>query len=370
MEGRLTGEPTVRVAIFHDYFGAIGGGERVVTTLADIFHGDIVTTDTDALNKLQFRGRVIPLGDTLKLPPFKQFSAQKKFYFCDLSEKYDFFIFSGYWSHYAAHLNHPNLWYCYSPIRPFYDLYDVFLQRQKNILSRQAFRAWVFSLRWYDRRSIKDIDQIIAISRITKERVERYLGYQPDIIYPPIDTARFRYKESGNFWLSVNRLYPEKRIELQIESFRRMPDQSLVIAGGFSKGDHAEKYTKQVLRDLPDNVRLLGEVEELELVDLYARCRGLICTALDEDFGLTPLEAMASGKPVIAVNEGGFRETVTDETGRLIAPAVSAIIDAVRDVSREPEAFRNACLMRARLFDREVFTEKMKTVVNQIQRLS
>ncbi|MCK9593466.1 MAG: glycosyltransferase, partial [Methanoregula sp.] len=219
----------MKIAIFHDYFGAIGGGERVVTTLADILHGDIVTTDTVALTKLKFKGKIVQLGDTFKLPPIKQFSAQKKFYFCDLSDQYDFFIFSGYWSHYAAHLNHPNLWYCYSPVRPFYDLYDVFLQRQKNIFRRQAFRLWVYSMRWIDRKSIRNIDRIIAISDITRSRIEKYLDYKSDIIYPPVDTSRFRYKESGNFWLSVNRLYPEKRIELQIESFRRMPDQNLLI---------------------------------------------------------------------------------------------------------------------------------------------
>lgn len=357
----------MKIAILHDYFGAIGGGERVVTTLADILQGDIVTTDMDSLTKLQFKGNVIRLGDTFKLPPFKQFSAQKKFYFCNLSDHYDFFIFSGYWSHYAAHLNHPNLWYCYSPIRPFYDLYDVFLQRQKNIFRRQAFRLWVHSMRWYDRKSIRNVDRIIAISEITKSRIEQYLNYKADVIYPPVDTSRFRYKESGDFWLSVNRLYPEKRIELQIESFRRMPDQKLVISGGFSKGDHAEAYSKIVLRDLPDNVKMLGEVEEKELVELYSRCRGLICTALNEDFGLTPLEAMASGKPVVAINEGGFRETITTETGRLVNPYLPDIIDAVQEVSKEADSFREACEARARLFDIAIFAEKMKAAVNQRQ---
>jgi glycosyltransferase involved in cell wall biosynthesis len=355
----------MKIAVFHDYFGAIGGGERVVTTLADIFNGDIVTTDADALKKLQFKGNVIQLGDTYKLPPIKQFTAQKKFYFCNLSDQYDFFIFSGYWSHYAAHLNHPNLWYCYSPVRPFYDLYDVFLQRQKNIFTRQAFRLWVYSMRWYDRKSTKDLDRIIAISRITQARIERFLRYKADVIYPPVDTSRFRYKESGDFWLSVNRLYPEKRIELQIESFRRMPEQNLVITGGFSKGDHAESYSKLLLRDLPDNVTVLGEVEDEELVDLYSRCRGLICTALDEDFGLTPLEAMASGKPVVAVNAGGFCETITRETGRLVNPNPTSIIDAVKEVSNDADSFRRACQARAQLFDITIFAEKMKKVVNQ-----
>jgi len=144
-----------------------------------------------------------------------------------------------------------------------------------------------------------------------------------------------------------------------------MPDQNLVIAGGFARGDHAERYSKRLLQDLPDNVKVLGEIEEDELVDLYARCRGLICTALYEDFGLTPLEAMASGKPVIAVDEGGFRETVTAETGRFINPDSREIIEAVRDISQDPEEFREPCLARARLFDITIFTEKMKDAVGR-----
>ncbi|WP_269849796.1 glycosyltransferase [Methanosarcina horonobensis] len=70
---------------------------------------------------------------------------------------------------------------------------------------------------------------------------------------------------------------------------------------------------KNIIKNLPDNVKLRGEVSELELLDLYSRCKGLICTAMDEDFGMTPVEAMASGKPVVAVNEGGFKETVTEK---------------------------------------------------------
>jgi len=146
-----------------------------------------------------------------------------------------------------------------------------------------------------------------------------------------------------------------------------MPDQNLIIAGGFSKGDHAQKYTKQLLRNLPDNVSVLGEIPEEELINLYAHCKGLVCTALNEDFGLTPLEAMASGKPVVAVNEGGFCETVTEDTGRLVNPDPLAIINAVHEVSRAPESFQKACRAQAKKFDISVFTEKMKAVVKQKQ---
>lgn len=134
--------------------------------------------------------------------------------------------------------------------------------------------------------------------------------------------------------------------------------------GGYAKGDHAEKYAKHISNKLPDNVNILGEVSETELIDLYSRCRGFICTALDEDFGLTPVEAMASGKPVVAANEGGFKETVTEKTGFLINADIHSVIEAVKFVSREPESYRDACLKQAKCFDLSIFSEKIKNVVN------
>ncbi len=353
----------MKIAIFHDYFGAIGGGERVVLTLAKILNADVITTDTDAAAKLDNGVRVTSLGSTVKLPPFKQISAARKFASADLSDDYDFFIFTGNWSHHAARRHHPNLWYCYTPVRAFYDLYGAFLSRQ-GFVSRQAFRAWVAFSRRSDQRSVGRVDNIVTISENVRQRIRTCYGRDAEVVYPPVDVSRYCCKEYADFWLSVNRLYPEKRIELQIEAFRSMPDERLVIVGGYAAGDHAGRYAARLMEDLPENVDVRGEVSEEELIDLYARCRGHVCTALDEDFGLTPVEAMAAGKPVVAVNEGGFCETVTAETGTLVDADPERIASAVRAVSADPEHYREACLARARLFDLSVFADRIRRVVN------
>lgn len=355
----------MKTAIFHDYFGAIGGGERVTLMMADILGADIITTDTDAVQKIDPGARVISLGRTRKIPPFKQISAAAKFRSCDFSGDYDLFLFTGTWSPAAAHRHHPNLWYCYTPVRAFYDLYPEFLARQ-GLLSRQVFRSWVTLHRRFDQRSVRQVDQIIAISRNVKDRIRQYYGFDAGVIYPPVDTARFRCSEYGDFWLSVNRLYPEKRIELQIETFRKIPDEQLIIIGGFAQGDHALRYVRKILGDLPPNVTIRGEVSEEELIDLYARCKAHICTGIDEDYGLTPLEAMASGKPVVAVNEGGYRETVTDLTGILVNPEVGDILRAVKIISRDPSRYRGACEERARTFDITHFREQLTAAVKQV----
>ena len=355
--------PAMKIAIFHDFFGAIGGAEKVVTMLADRLGADIITTDVDAISQLNPSVRVISLSSTIKFPPLKQISATGLFQSCDFHDEYDFFIFSGNWAQYAGKKHHPNLWYCHSPVRAFYDLYNTYIDRQ-NIFKRQFFRAWVYGHRWFDQRAVHEIDRIVTNSKNVQQRIGKYYNRNADVIYPPVDTAKFSCREYGDFWLSVNRLYPEKRIELQIEAFRRMPEEKLVIVGGYAAGDHAVAYARKIRDMVPENVKILGEVPEAELLDLYSCCRGLVCTAMDEDFGLTPVEAMASGKPVVAVDEGGFRETVTPETGVLVEADVANIRDAVLAVSKDPEQYRGACLRRAEAFALPRFTEQIRAVVN------
>lgn len=149
-------------------------------------------------------------------------------------------------------------------------------------------------------------------------------------------------------------------MELQIEVFRRIPGESLVIVGGHAEADHASPYAKRIRMNLPDNVELLGALTEDELIKLYARCKGFITTSLDEDFGMTPIEAMASGKAVVAMNEGGCLETVVNgSTGLLVDADVDEIVDAVECISRNPSIFKEKCIEQARKFDVDRFFDEM-----------
>jgi glycosyltransferase involved in cell wall biosynthesis len=219
--------------------------------------------------------------------------------------------------------------------------------------------VWIKIHSWFDQRSIRNLDKIIAISQNTQQRIQEYYKRQSSIIFPPVDTSRFKFVEYGDFWLSVNRIYPEKRIELQFDIFRELPEERLVVVGGYAEGDLGSKYYSKLIMNLPQNIRIRGEVTEEELINLYARCKGLICTALDEDFGLTPVEAMASGKPVVAVNEGGFKETILHgQTGLLVDADKAKLVSAVKEISRDPVKYKEACLNRAKEFDTNVFLEK------------
>ncbi len=359
----------MKIAIFHDYIGAIGGGEKLVLTLARGLGADVITSDVDkdSVEKMGFEDvKIISLGETIKLPPLKQIHASLKFGMCNFSDDYDFFIFSGNWAHYAARKHKPNLYYCHTPVRAFYDLKNQVIKSQEKLWQRIIAKSWIEMHSWFDRRSIKNANAIVTNSQNTRNRIKKYYKKDAVVIYPPVQIKNYYFEKKNNYWLSVNRLYPEKRIWLQLEAFRNLADEKLIIVGGYSKGDHAEKNIK-FLSDIPSNVELIGKVSEDELCKLYAQCKGFITTAQDEDFGLTPVEAMASGKPVVAVMEGGYLETVIHgETGMLVKPEILEIIDAIKKISEDLEQYRPYCEARAKRFDSSIFLDKIRSEISNV----
>ncbi|HMB44637.1 MAG TPA: glycosyltransferase [Candidatus Methanoperedens sp.] len=360
----------MRIAIFYDWINIIGGGEKLVLTMARGLGADVITTDLniDSIKKLGFEDvRIISIGNTIKLPILKQISLSMRFALCDFSRDYDFFIFSNNFSHFAARKHKPNLWYCFSPPRVFYDLYDLFA-RKEPFIRRQIFKMWILIHESISRKFVDHVEYFVANSENVRNRIKKYYGKDSIVVYPVIDISRYGFKKYGEFWLSVNRLYPEKRIELQVNAFRHMPDEKLVIVGDFTKGDYSERYVSKILKDLPDNVKLIGSVAEDELIELYATCKGHITTALDEDFGMTPLEAMASGKPTVAVREGGYLETIKDGvTGLLVDVDETAIINGVKLISMDPGKYREDCENRAKDFDIPAFIKQMENIIYSIQ---
>lgn len=351
-----------KIAVFHNYLGACGGGERLALEIARIFQADFFTTDIvpEVVKNLGCEDiNLISLGTTIKFPPAKQISASIFFSRPDLKNKYDFFIFSGEWAAFAAARNRPNLYYCHTPPRIFYDLYHQ-NTRVLNFFSKIVARSWVYFHKKFEQKNITHIEKIICNSKVTQRRIKEFYNRTSEIIYPFVRCERYRYKEPEGYWLAVNRIYPEKRIELAVEAFRNLPHLELFIVGGFASGDHGRRYFKKIKKNLPANVKILGAIPEKDLIELYGRCRGLVATALDEDFGLTPLEAMASGKPVVAVAEGGFLETVVaGATGYLVAAQPEEIKKAILAAELDLSRFCLPSQAQAAKFDFKFFQEKI-----------
>ncbi len=356
----------MRVAILHDHMSFIGGGERLVLTLAQGLDADLYVTDLDPdiPEKAGFRGvRVHELAKVPRTPLLRQTRQAKAFHHAEIPDA-DLYVFSGNWAIAAAETHTPNLWYCHTPARVFYDLEATFLA-ELSPAKRVAARAWIKRTRPKYEDDVAHVQRIVANSRNVAGRVERYLHRAAEVVYPPVDVARYRFSDIGDAWLSVNRLSHEKHVDLQVEAFRKLPDERLLIAGGPQMGVGQASFIRS-LRP-PPNVEFLGEVDDERLRELYATCRGFVATSRDEDFGLTPVEAMASGKAVVAVGEGGYRETVVGgETGWLVPPTAERLAEAIRAARTDDlRGMRAACERRAKLFDRSVFLERMRSLVGQ-----
>ncbi len=369
----------MRIAIFHDFFGTIGGGEKLVVELARGLKADIITTQVD-LKNIKKMGvgvgdvRIISLGKPVLLPVLKQITASIMFAKAKSKTKhahYDFFILSGNWAIFAAKKHKPNLLYCHTPVRMFYQAYDDF-KKVAPWWAKPFFILWVKVHKCFLEKNLKHIQRVIANSEDCKQRVKKYYHKDAVVINPPI--KKYKFRKYGDFWLSVNRLYPHKRVELQLEAFRKLPDEKLVVVGGVTKGDHSEAYKKKLLQNKPSNVIFLGEVSEKKLEELYATCKGFIATSEKEDFGMNVLEAMSAGKPVVAVNEGGYKETMIDgRTGYLGKADVQSIIKAINEISSKISSdkpsnkgkFKKACILHSERYGVKRFIKEMKDEIRR-----
>ncbi|OGJ19872.1 hypothetical protein A3K73_02670 [Candidatus Pacearchaeota archaeon RBG_13_36_9] len=359
----------MKTAIFHNYMDNIGGAEIVGLTLARELKAPIYTTNIDyeKIRKMGFPDvKLISIGKIPLNAPFRQQLALWKFRRLDLKNKYDFYIIDGDWAMSGAVNNHPNLWYVHSPIREIWDAYKYTRNNMVPAPLRGIFDLWVKCNRYLNKKYTEKVDKLVCNSNNTKNRLKKFLNKEAKVINPPIETSKFHYRKNGNFWLSVNRLLPPKRVEMQINAFRKMPHEKLVIVGSYEQSRNFLKYTAYLKSIKPRNVEITSWVDSKELIELYANCKGFIATAMDEDFGMTPIEAMASGKPVIACNEGGYKETVINNiTGKLIGgiteeKLIKAVKEMNKELEKQPEKYKKGCIKRAKEFDTKVFIKKMK----------
>lgn len=364
----------MKIAIFHNYLDNIGGAEKVGLTLARELGADVYTTniDKEKIAKMGFSDilpRIYSVGKVPVNAPFKQQFALWKFRRLDLGKKYDFYIIDGDWAMSGAVNNKPNLWYVHSPIREIWDLHEHTRQNMVPWALRPVFDCWVFYNRRLNKKYINEVDILACNSENTKKRLKKFLDKEAVVINPPIAVSDFKFKKSGDYWLSVNRLITHKRIDLQLKAFSELPGEKLIIVGSYEQSRHFKKYAEYCQKIKPQNVEIKSWVSQPELADLYANCKGFITTSQDEDFGMNVVEAMASGKPVIAPDEGGYKETVIGgKTGILIGgineeKLIKAIKDLDGKIRDNSFLFSESCRNQAKKFDVPVFIKKIKNAI-------
>lgn len=377
----------MKIAIFHNFMDNIGGAEIVALTLARELEADIYTTNNDFLKieKMGFSDvipRIYSIGRLPKRAPFRQQLALFKFRRLNLSGHYDFFIIAGDWAMSAAVNNHPNIWYAHSPLNELWAFTDFISKHVISFWKRPIYKIWLSYNRWLTRKYAKKVDNWVCNSENTKSRIKKYYQQEAVVIYPPVDLGstpdykatdeQFKKNGAENYWLSVNRLVTHKRIEKQIEAFASMPDKKLIIVGSYEKGVYQfEKYKKFLESIKPENVEIKHWLSSNELKQLYTNCSGLITTAKNEDFGMTVVEAMAQGKPVVAPDEGGYKESILDgKTGILLSSLepqaiVNAITEIENNLAKNPSFYQSPCRLRAEDFSTNVFITKIKKIIHE-----
>jgi glycosyltransferase involved in cell wall biosynthesis len=355
----------MRVALVHDWLTGLRGGEKVLEVLCELFPNATLFTlvHVEGATSATIESLPIRTAFTQKLPGVKRLY---RWYLpihpwaiesLDLSE-FDVVLSS---SHCVAKgaISRPgavHISYCHTPMRYVWDRFEDYFGN--GLAAKLVYGPVARRLREWDRESARRVDHFIANSTYVAGRIEKYYGRQADaVIPPPVDTERYTPSadDPDDYFLVVSALVPYKRIDLAIDAFRRRKDSLIIVGSGPS--------ARRLQRAAPPNVEFRGWVSDDELKTLYRHCRACLLPGV-EDFGIVPLEAQASGAPVVAYGHGGALDTVRDgETGIFFAEqtpeALSRAIDKVCSLRLNKKLLRDWALG----FSRESFRRRMQDFI-------
>ncbi|MFZ5366139.1 MAG: glycosyltransferase [Patescibacteria group bacterium] len=226
-------------------------------------------------------------------------------------------------------------------------------------------RPLIFKLRLWDQIASQRPDIYLAISENVAQRIKKYYHRDSEVIYPPIDTDKFKIKngklkmtnQNEKFFLIVSRLVSYKKVDIAIEAFNRLGLPLKIVGTGTEMGKLKRLASK--------NIEFLGQLTDPQLLSYYQRCQAVIFPQ-EEDFGLVPLEAQACGKPVIAYRAGGALEIIIEgKTGEFFAEQTPESLGA-QVLKFKPEKYKpEDCRKNAEKFDIKIFKEKIKKIIEQ-----
>jgi glycosyltransferase involved in cell wall biosynthesis len=376
-----------RVALVHDWLNQFGGAENVLEELAALFPGAPIYTSIYAPERMpsayrQWSIRTSPMQRIpgiaahhqryLPLYPLAFGRMDLSSYDLVVSNKSGFChgVYTGSSQPGSAQANGrraTHICYCLTPTR-FLWLYDQYREREQIGGAQDvALRPLLALLRRWDWAAAQRVDHFIAISRAVQERIQRIYGRESVIIHPPVDTAFFtpapQAAPPGNdyldYYLIVSRLVPYKRIDLAVNAFAHLPNERLVVIG-----EGRDLAALQAAAG--PNIHFLGHQSRERIRELLRGCKALLFPGL-EDFGITPVQAMATGRPVIAFASGGALDTVTPSvTGELFAEqSVASLADALAIF--DPRRYDPvACRTQAEQFSVSLFHQKLSEYITSI----
>ena len=358
-----------RVALVHDFLLDIRGAERVFAALCDLYpQADVFTAVYDEEGtegwfghrdvNTSFLQRLRPTARTFRpLLPLYPYAMEA----LDLSG-YDVVVSSSSaWAH--GVLVDPeavHVCYCHNPFRYAWNARETALVG-RSLPARAALGVILQRWRSWDFMAAQRVDRYIANSETTRRRIGRYFDREATVLHPPVDTARFETSGAvGEDYVVLSELMPHKRIDVAVEAFTALGRPLVVVGNG-------PDY-RRLRRLAGPTVTFTGRVSDHEVAGLVARAQALVVTATEE-FGIAAVEAQAAGRPVIALREGGARETVLEgRTGAFFdEPTAAALAVAVTRFDAgaiDPQA----CVRNAQRFDVARFRDGMTAIVDQAMR--
>ena len=355
----MTEETAESVAVLHDRFPGIGGGEKFAIEAARVLDAPIytmyVSNGTDipddvtvyAMRQSKYTSepwrRFLEWRNEGMNPLETMNVALDMTDACDEVTEYDVILESAPLSkYYVPTTDQRIVHYPHSPPRWLYDLYRDRLSGFRYPFVESGVKAYAKLWRALDKEANDYVDTFVANSELIRDRIRRYYGRDAEVVYPPV-TGDWRNEGDDGYFVTWSRLAPEKRIGLIVEAFTEL-DERLVVAGD---GQEREKIERIAAGH--DNIEIRGYVEDIE--SLVARATAVVYAPKQEDFGLVGAEALMAGKPLLGVNEGFTKYQVREgETGTLFEPTVELIRETVRsfdaskfdrdDIVQRGEAYR------------------------------
>lgn len=355
----------MKVAIVHDYLMQAGGAEKVVEVLHSMFPDAPVYTsayDRDAM-PAHYRDWDIHTTFLQRLPAKRKTHRAALLFYPTAFESFDLsgfdLVISSSSSFAKGIITQPHtvhVCYTHAPMRFAWTPRSYMKEERVSMMARTFLGPGLHYLRTWDTLAATRVDHYVANSRAVAQRIGKFYRRDCDVVHPPVETCRFHISpQVEDYYIMVTRLAPYKRLDLAVRACTQL-DRPLKIVGG-------GRYMKELKKFAGPKVEFLGRVSDEALPELLARARAYIMPG-EEDFGIAPVEANASGRPVIAYGVGGALDSQIDGvTGVLFKePTVESLMEALQradTIDFDPQAIR----AHAETFDTQCFKDKMRYVI-------
>ena len=362
-----------KIIILHDTFLYKWWWERLILMMAKILKSDLASwffsKGSFDLRQSWFKWKIITVSTEIFKKWFRHLKLKSSFLFnTKFVKNYDIVIFS--WDCISAvrncKKNTKKIYYCHTPPRYLYDLKNIYIQKI-NIFLRPFFVILSFIFKKMYERDIKKMDLILTNSINTQKRIKKFLWIDSIVLYPPVDLEEFQYISSDDYYLSFARLSEAKRVNLIVESFKKMPNKHLLVIYWENDPDKDKiidlwkGYSNIVFKTLKNNKWFK---------QIVGKCLATIYIPIDEDFGMSVVESMSAWKPVLWVNEGWLIETIINKKTWILIPenpSINNITDAVIFLDKKKcLSMKNDCQNRALDFSLKVFEKKLRNLVFNI----